>query len=131
MNYAIVCVDDEPVIVDLLSFQLKKIFNTESTFVETFTNPQDVEAGVDKIVEYGISVIFMVVDYQMPHINGAQLIRTIKAKHPSIKFFMLSGQANNTIVHQLLEEGLLEKFIAKPWSEQDLEKALDKFIDQF
>lgn len=131
MNYAIVCVDDEPVIVDLLSFQLKKIFNTESTFVETFTNPQDVELGVDKIVEYGISVIFMVVDYQMPHINGAQLIRTIKAKHPSIKFFMLSGQANNTIVHQLLEEGLLEKFIAKPWSEQDLEKALDKFIDQF
>lgn len=128
MKYAIVCVDDEPVIVELLSFQLKKLFNMESTFVETYTNPQEVEEGIDSIIAHGIQVIFMVVDYQMPLLNGAQLIRSIKTKYPMIKFFMLSGQANNSIVDQLHEEGILERFIAKPWSENDLKVALDEFI---
>lgn len=128
MKYAIVCVDDEPVIVELLSFQLKKLFNKESTFVETYTNPKEVEEGIDSIIAHGIQVIFMVVDYQMPLLNGAQLIRSIKAKYPMIKFFMLSGQANSSVVDQLLEEGILERFIAKPWSEKDLKVALDEFI---
>lgn len=128
MKYAIVCVDDEPIIVELLSFQLNKLFETESTFIETYTDPQEAEQGVDRIIEHGVNVIFMVVDYQMPKINGAQLIRSIKLRHETIKFFMLSGQANSSIVDQLIEEGTLERFIAKPWSEEDLKEALEEFI---
>lgn len=128
MKYAIVCVDDEPMIVDVLFFQLKKLFNSNTTVIETFTNPIEVEEGLEKLIQYGIDVIFMIVDYQMPQLNGAQIIRLIKSKYPSIKFYMLSGQANNDIVDQLIKEQLLEQFIPKPWSEKDLENALSQFL---
>jgi YesN/AraC family two-component response regulator len=89
-----------------------------------------VEEGLEKLVNYGIDVIFMIVDYQMPKINGAEIIRSIKSKYPSIKFYMLSGQANHEVVDNLIEEGLLERFIPKPWAEKDLETALNEFISK-
>lgn len=131
MKYAIICVDDEPVVVDLLRYQLSKLFNTESVAIETYTDPTLVEKGITDLVNYGIDVIFLVVDYQMPDMSGVQLIRSIHAKHPSVKFFMVSGQANSRIVQQLVDEGLLERFISKPWSEAELEKAVKAFIDKY
>jgi YesN/AraC family two-component response regulator len=128
MKYAIVCVDDEPLIVDILYFQLKKLFKSETTIIETFTDPLEVEEGIEKLVQYGVDVIFMMVDYQMPKLNGAEVIRTIKSKYPNIKFYMLSGQANYEVVDQLIEEKLLEQFILKPWSQKDLENALRDFL---
>lgn len=131
MKYAIICVDDEPIVVDLLRYQLSIIFNTESVAIETYTDPTEVEQGITDLVNYGIDVIFLVVDYQMPDMSGVQLIRSIHSKHPNIKFFMVSGQANSRLVQQLMDEGLLERFIAKPWSEAELEEAVKAFIDKF
>ncbi|MFN5912629.1 MAG: response regulator [Bacteroidota bacterium] len=131
MKYAIICVDDEPVVVDLLRFQLSKLFNTESVAIETFTDPKEVAGGITDLLNFGIDVIFLVVDYQMPDMTGVQLIRSIHSKHPKVKFFMVSGQANTLLVQQLMEEGLLEKFIAKPWSEAELADAVKVFIDKY
>ena len=42
---------------------------------------------------------------------------------------MLSGQANSTQVSELEKDNLLEKFIEKPWDEEDLRDAIVKLID--
>jgi len=119
-KYAIVCVDDDPMITSLLSFQLRKIINNKNTFIETYSQPTEVEEKIEELIRFGVSIIFIIVDYQMPEMTGAQLIRKVKAKYPEVACIMLSGQANELIVSELQKENLLEMFLSKPWSEKAL-----------
>ena len=75
-----------------------------------------------------IDIIFVLVDYQMPEMTGAELIRKIKSKYNHLNCLMLSGQANSTQVSELEKDNLLEKFIEKPWDEDELRNAVMKLI---
>ncbi len=127
-KYAIICVDDDPLITQLLSFQLRKWINPLTTIIETYVEPKNVMASIDEIYELGIRVIFIIVDYQMPGMNGAQLTRNIKAKYKNIHFVMLSGQANEVVVSQLKDEQVLDNFISKPWNEEQLHKIIQPYL---
>lgn len=129
-RFAIICVDDDPMITQLLSFQLRKWINPMSTIIETFVDPKQVLQTIDEIYELGIRVFFVIVDYQMPGMNGAQLIRRIKEKYTDIHFIMLSGQANEVIVAQLQNEEVLDNFISKPWSEEQLLKIIKPYLEE-
>lgn len=128
-HYAIICVDDDPLITQLLSYQLRKWINPLTTIIETFVEPKKVMAAIDEIYELGIRVIFVIVDYQMPGLNGAQLTRNIKAKYKDIHFVMLSGQANEVVVSQLKNEKVLDNFISKPWNEEQLHKIIKPYLE--
>ena len=39
MRYAVVCVDDDPYILQMLGFQLSKIMDQSHTLIEYFTDP--------------------------------------------------------------------------------------------
>jgi response regulator RpfG family c-di-GMP phosphodiesterase len=64
----------------------------------------------------------------MPEMTGAELIRKIKSKHKDLNCLMLSGQANSTQISELEKDKLLEKFIEKPWDEDELRDAISKLI---
>jgi YesN/AraC family two-component response regulator len=115
-------------IAQILSFQLKKIINKNNTIIECFTSPKDVSSNINDLINFGVELIFVIVDYQMPQLNGAELIRIIKAKYPSVSCIMLSGQANDILVNELKEEDLIEEFISKPWNEDELFRVLKPFL---
>ena len=119
-KYAVICVDDDPYILQMLGFQLSKIMDQKCTLIEYFTDPKDALENIDQMVSEGIDIIFVIVDYQMPKMTGADLIRAIKSKHANLRCVMLSGQANSTSVNSLKDENLLERFLAKPWDETEL-----------
>ncbi len=127
-KYAVICVDDDPYILQMLGFQLSKIMDQKCTLIEYFTDPKDVLENIDKLVSDSIDIIFVIVDYQMPKMTGAELIRAIKSKYKDLNCVMLSGQANNSSVNSLKEEKLLEQFLAKPWDESELFDALIPLI---
>ncbi len=129
IKYAVVCVDDDPFILQMLSFQLTKVVNQKHTLIEYFTDPSEAFINIDALVEEKIDIIFIIVDYQMPEMSGAQLIRAIKLKHPNLKCIMLSGQANPISVEELLQDEMLESFIAKPWNEEVLFQAIQPIIE--
>jgi CheY-like chemotaxis protein len=129
-KYAIICVDDDPMITQLLTFQLRKWVDPLSTIIETFTDPKKVMDTIDEIHELGMKVVFLIVDYQMPGLNGAQLILKIKEKYKDIHVVMLSGQANEVVVSQLQNETLLENFIAKPWNEAQLHEMIKPYLKE-
>jgi CheY-like chemotaxis protein len=126
LTYAVVCVDDDPMILQVLAFQLNKILDTQSVLIEFYTNPNDALEDIDALITEKIDIIFVLVDYQMPEMTGVELIRKIKGKHPRLNCLMLSGQANAMQVNDLQTENLLEQFIEKPWSELELRKAIVK-----
>ena len=119
-KYAVVCVDDDPYILQMLGFQLSKVMDQKCTLIEYFTDPKKALDNIDELVSQNIDIIFIIVDYQMPKMTGAELIRSIKEKHKNLRCVMLSGQANTSSVNSLKEENLLEEFLAKPWDESEL-----------
>ena len=119
-KYAVVCVDDDPYILQMLGFQLSKVMDQKCTLIEYFTDPKKALDNIDELVSQNIDIIFIMVDYQMPKMTGAELIRSIKEKHKNLRCVMLSGQANTSSVNSLKEENLLEEFLAKPWDESEL-----------
>ena len=129
LKYAVICVDDDPHILQMLSFQLEKIIDTKCTLLEYFTSPQEALDNFDDLLQEQIDVIFILVDFQMPGMNGAQLIRAIKLKKPDIACIMLSGQANTVQVAELEQDGLLTCFVHKPWDEATLFQVLKSIIN--
>jgi DNA-binding NtrC family response regulator len=129
IKYAVVCVDDDPYILQMLGFQLGKILDQKCTLLEYFTNPTEALLNIDQLVAEKIDIIFIIVDYQMPEMTGAQLIRSIKEKHPDLKCVMLSGQANPVSVDSLVKDNLLDSFISKPWDEEVLFNAVRPILE--
>ena len=123
-KYAVICVDDDPYILQMLGFQLSKITDQKCTLIEYFTDPKDALENIDTLVSEKIDIIFVIVDDQMPKMTGAELIRLIKKKHTNLRCVMLSGQANTTSVNSLKEDNLLEVFLSKPWDEDELFETL-------
>jgi CheY-like chemotaxis protein len=128
IKYAVVCVDDDPHILQMLSFQLEKIIDSRYTLIEYFTNPEDVIANLNELALEEIDIVFILVDYQMPQMNGVQLIRTIKKINPKLECVMLSGQANSVQVAELSQDNLLTEFIHKPWDEKTLFDVLSPLL---
>ncbi len=120
IKYAVVCVEDDAFILKMLGFQLSKIVDQKYTLLEYFTDPSEALVNIDQLVAEKIDIIFIIVDYLMPKMTGAELIREIKAKHPNLKCVMLSGHANPISIEALNKENMLESFISKPWNEEEL-----------
>ena len=129
IKYAVVCVDDDPFILQMLGFQLGKILDQKCTLLEYFTDPSEALLNIDNLVAEKIDIIFIIVDYHMPQMTGAQLIRSIKEKYPSLKCVMLSGQANPVSVDSLIKDNLLDSFISKPWDEEVLFNAVRPILE--
>jgi YesN/AraC family two-component response regulator len=130
LKYAVVCVDDDPYILQMLGFQLSKIIDNKCTLLEYFTDPNLALTGISELIEERIDIIFVIVDYQMPKMTGAQLIRSIKQKYPDLNCVMLSGQANQISVDELISENLLATFISKPWDEETLVRIISPLIQE-
>jgi response regulator RpfG family c-di-GMP phosphodiesterase len=128
LRCAVVCVDDDPYILQMLGFQLSKIMDQSFTLIEYFTDPDQAIENIDLLIDEQIDIMFVMVDYQMPTMTGAELIRKLKYKHQNLKCVMLSGQANKSSVDALKNENLLEEFIEKPWDEDELFNTLRPLI---
>jgi CheY-like chemotaxis protein len=57
------------------------------------------------------SVSVVVVDYDMPELNGLEFCRRVA--HPSIKKIMLTGKADEHVAVKSFNEGLIDRFIRK------------------
>jgi CheY-like chemotaxis protein len=122
---AVICVDDDPMILQVLGFQLEKILDMSETILELCTDPLNALICIDEFKFENITIAFLIVDYRMPAMSGATFIRQVKEKHPDVPCIMLSGQANSLQIEALENEGLLEAFVQKPWEESELKRSIE------
>lgn len=119
-TYALIVVDDDPFIIQMLGFQLKKLVHIPDLSFEYFTNPEEAYAHFLEMSANGIIPVMLITDYQMPEMTGADLIRKCKEQQGNLSCVLLTGYANAIQVDDLVNDELLEGFISKPWSEEDL-----------
>lgn len=82
--------------------------------------------GVEALLFMGdcgdlISVVLA--DWNMPHMDGAELLRQIRTADPDIPFIMITGRADRASVLEAKSSGV-SSYIAKPFSVEQLEKKL-------
>jgi len=126
MNKAILSVDDERIILESLKFQLTKNFQNEFILEFAESGIEAIEI-VDELINDKIELLLIISDYLIPQMDGEELIKIIKNKYPDINVVMLTGQANSTVINELLKSKLLNEVILKPWSEEELINIIKKY----
>lgn len=122
------CIDDDPFILQMLGYQLRKHFDDSNIIIELIHDAKDAISIIEANVKNNIFPILGIVDYQMPDVNGAELIRKTKDKFPEMKFIMISGESSQQQIHDLFEDKLLEDYIDKPWAEEDLINCVESHV---
>ena len=114
MKKRILFVDDEPMILQGLQRMLRSLRNDwDMIFVDGG------EAALTAMAEHPADVV--VTDMRMPVMNGAELLREIRATYPMTVRLVLSGHADQELVSQCL--GVAHQYISKPCDPEQL-KAL-------
>lgn len=117
---AVICVDDDPHILQMLSLQLRKCLDSDRVLLDFFLDASQVQEHMQKLKEEKIEIEFLITDFRMPSMSGYDLIKKTKSSFSDVKCILLSGQADEEQVERLKREGLLEAFVPNPWKEQQL-----------
>ncbi|MCP4350427.1 MAG: response regulator [Desulfobacterales bacterium] len=116
---AILCVDDEKIILDSLKSQLKKRFGTQYSY-EFAENADEALEVLEELNEDGVEIMVIVSDWLMPGIKGDELLARVHKMFPGTVKVMLTGQADEEAVENAKQNAGLHQCLYKPWSEDEL-----------
>jgi CheY-like chemotaxis protein len=119
INGAILCVDDEDIILDSLHEQLEKYFGAGYLY-ETAENAEEGLEIIEELRKDEIKILIIVTDWLMPGMNGDEFLIKVHRKYPSIVKIMLTGQANEEAINRAKKYAGLFGVLYKPWSEDEL-----------
>ncbi|MEG3986346.1 response regulator [Microcoleus sp. S28C3] len=114
----ILCVDDEPDILNTLKMQLKNEFKNDYFYELAESGDEALDLLEDFQEE--AQVIVVVSDWLMPGIKGDELLIKVHQKYPKIIKVMLTGQADAAALQRAVEEADLYCCLYKPWQSKDL-----------
>ena len=115
----VLVVDDEPLVRETLAHALSRI------------GLLAVEAcdGVQALAEYRAhpDVLLVVCDMDMPVMDGATFVRTLRARH-DVPVLLVSGKTNDREMKKLIDEGLAGGHLRKPFTRRALLEAVDSAL---
>ena len=125
---AIICVDDEVIILDSLKKQLKRKFGDRFIY-EVAESAEEAWELIEELNADGIEVIVIVSDWLMPGTKGDEFLTQIHQRFPEVIKVMLTGQADETAIERARQEANLHACLYKPWTEEELTQIITTAID--
>jgi DNA-binding NtrC family response regulator len=120
---AIVCVDDESIILESLGEQIENIFGDEYIY-ESAENAEEGMEVIEELSKEKIDVLIIVSDWLMPGKKGDEFLIEVHKKYPDIVKVMLTGQAEESAVENAIKNAKLYALINKPWTAEELETVI-------
>jgi response regulator RpfG family c-di-GMP phosphodiesterase len=118
----ILCVDDEPRVVDSLAVQLRRDYQ-----VLTAHSGQN---ALRMLKEERIAPLVIVSDMRMPGMDGAALLKQVRSLYPEITRILLTGETGRDAAVAAVNDGQIFRFLTKPCSSEVLRTAIDAGITQ-
>jgi CheY-like chemotaxis protein len=117
----VLCVDDEPRVVDSLAVQLRKDFH--------ILTANGGHAAL-RMLKEGAEPAVIVSDMRMPGMDGATLLRHVKQLYPDVTRILLTGETGRDAAVAAVNEGQIFRFLTKPCSTDTLRAAIDAGVMQ-
>lgn len=111
MRPKLICVDDEPFIVQALDRLFKEHF-------EVITTISPIEAI--ELVKKNKDCAAVISDFRMPEMNGVDLLKQVRQIVPHAARAILSGQIDLHQISDAINHADIHKFIMKPWENEYL-----------
>jgi CheY-like chemotaxis protein len=115
-NRAILCVDDEAIIVLAIKIELKRHFK-DLFLYETANTAEEALDVIAELYEEGVSVILVLSDWLMPGMKGDEFLTVVKERYPEIKTILVTGNADKETIDRLQRDGITNAVLYKPWME--------------
>ena len=118
----ILCVDDEPNILDAYRRALKKDFHIDTA-----------SSGAQALEMIAADGPFAVIvsDMQMPEMDGVRLLARVSEVAPESVRIMLTGNADQQTAIQAVNEGHIFRFLTKPCDPDSLARSLTAGVKQY
>lgn len=116
---AILCVDDELIVLDSLKEQLKRSFGN-NYYIEVAESGEEALLVIEELQRDGIEIALIISDQIMPRIKGDELLIKIHPQNPKMLKILLTGQASTEAVVNAVNGANLYRYVTKPWDEADL-----------
>jgi CheY-like chemotaxis protein len=122
-NCAILCVDDEAIILMALKAELRKDFGSRFMY-ETAAGAEQAMTLLASLHADGIRVILVISDWLMPGIKGDEFLAMVRKSYPDIKAIMITGQADESTIQGAFEAGNVLAVLRKPWDSAELARLI-------
>ncbi len=120
---AILCVDDEIVVLESLEIELRKAF--DDTYLYEFAeNADEALEIIEELVEHKVDLLVIVSDWLMPGMQGDEFLISIHHKYPTIITILLTGQADLDAIERAKNQANLHTYLYKPWNSRELIEAI-------
>lgn len=116
---AILCVDDEMLVLESLERQLRKAF-ADTYLYEFAESADDALEIIEELAENGVDTLAIISDWLMPGMKGDEFLITIHSKYPKVIKILLTGQADGEALERTIDRANLHACLQKPWVGKEL-----------
>jgi len=124
---AILCVDDEVLIVMAIKEEIKRHFRERFIYETAYSAAEGIEV-IDQLSAGGIELILVISDWLMPGMKGDEFLSEVKHRNPGIKTILVTGQASRQALDRIKAEGLVNLVILKPWRNLELIEKIEDLL---
>lgn len=128
-DVAILCVDDERSILNVLKQQLQRCFGNKYIY-EIAESAEEAWTIIDELEEEDIKVLAIVSDWLMPNVKGDVFLAEVHERFPEVITVMLTGQADEAAIERAREKANLYACLYKPWREEELQQIITTALNQ-
>jgi len=118
-KYTVLAIDDDPAFLSIL----RPVLRDGGFNVLTSTSGPK---GLEMVRFAGRDLSVVLLDYNMPQLNGAETLSYVRQLNPRVKVMALSGVDLN-LLPSSFHEGV-DKFLRKPFRSQDLIDAINSLV---
>jgi DNA-binding NtrC family response regulator len=123
-NSAILCVDDEVMILESLREQLQRNFGDRYLY-EVAEGVDEAWQVIGELYDEGIRILVIVSDWLMPGVKGDDFLIAVHGRYPEIITVMLTGQADEAAIERVRAQANLHACLRKPWTEAELVNTIE------
>ncbi len=118
----VLCVDDEPLNLELLERSLRRRF-------EVLSAPSP-ERALELLREHA-DVAVVLSDFRMPGMTGAELLAAATRMRPDARRVIVTGYADGENLLAAINAGQIHYVVKKPWRHPELHQLLDQLVRSF
>jgi CheY-like chemotaxis protein len=129
VSKAILCVDDEVIILMAIKLELRNAFGSEFVY-ETASDGAEALELMESLMKEGVRVVVVISDWLMPGMKGDELVIEIQRRYPDIQAMIVTGQADDAKIEQLRRNASLSAVIGRPWRVGEIVSAVQACIER-